>query len=467
MTTVDNSLLVRKAPQNLQIEVTSRCNLKCKMCPLTTGSTLSSSSPDDLTDVVWQHILPLAKRYGAVSLTGYGEPFLNRDFLSFLKELNQANVHIGMSTNGTLLSKSMAYEIASLEYISHINFSIDSPEENSYRSIRGGNVEKALSGLRNYMAVTKYPNRVTVSSVLMAENIKDLVRFPPILAEIGVKKFYLQGLVDQNASCPEEQLYHKPELYECLDEIHQRCKELGIEVTMPLVERLELERNNPKEALRYFDTRAIESGETKQCTVPWEIPFIDREGRVFPCCQASRDSSAIMGNLQHESWEEIWNGQRFREFRKRLLSGGAGVPPICQGCNSVPRGKHPLLYAAKIMPQKSRLSGKRRMKLVVKNIGQYTWTQDDPIRIGTSSPRDRQSQLRHPTWISANRAASFKEKQVPPGGLATFKFAVNPKACPGAELFELVYENKTWMHNTEFTVNIVAPWWRRKASKLL
>lgn len=425
MTIIDDSLSVCETPVILQVEVTSTCNLKCKMCPLTTGSTLSSATPGHMTDVLWHQILTLAKRCGNVLMTGYGEPFLNPNFLSLLKDLNQAQVNIYFSTNGLLLTESMARELASIDRITGINFSIDSPQADSYRYIRGGNVEKALNGLRNLMAVIQKPNIVTVSSILMKRNLKDLVGFPAILAEMGVQKWYLQGLVDTNAWCPEYQLRNDHELFAHLDEIQQQCKELGIEAIMTLPERLELERDNPQESLRYFDATAMEPGETRQCSLPWGLPFLDRDGRVFPCCHASKDVTVVMGDLRRESWDEIWNGPRFRKFRKNLLEGGTATPSICQGCNAVRRGQHPLLYAAKILPERSRLSGKGPMKVVVKNIGPYTWTQNDPIYIGTASPRDRSSRLWHSTWIAVNRVAHFQEEQVLPGELATFGFVID------------------------------------------
>ena len=168
-------LLVCDAPQSLQIEITSRCNLKCKMCPLTTGSTISSASPDHMAEGLQRDILPIARRYRKVILAGYGEPLLNPHLLPFLKELDQAKVEIGMSTNGTLLTASIARKLATLKYLVALNVSIDSPEEDSYRHIRGGQVEKALTGLKNLMAVIDEPQKVSVSAVLMRHNIKHLV----------------------------------------------------------------------------------------------------------------------------------------------------------------------------------------------------------------------------------------------------------------------------------------------------
>lgn len=155
-----DDLLIAEAPQALAIEVTSKCNLTCKMCPLTTGSTLSSATPDDMTTVLWQDILPLAKRYRNVMLTGYGEPLLNPNFLPMLRELNQAQVNFSVTTNGTPITKSVALELASLESMNQLTVSIDSPERDSYRSIRGGDVEKALKGVKNLMATIKDPDKV-------------------------------------------------------------------------------------------------------------------------------------------------------------------------------------------------------------------------------------------------------------------------------------------------------------------
>lgn len=219
MTTIDDSLLVCERPAILQVEVTSTCNLKCQMCPLTTGDTLSSATPGHMTDVLRRDVLTLAKRCGNVLISGYGEPLLNPDFLSLLKELTQSAVNIYFNTNGLLLTESVALELASLDRIAGINISIDSPKADSYRSIRGGNVEKALQGLRNMMAVTPAPHIVTVSSVLMRHNLKDLAEFPPLLAEIGIRKWYLQGLVDQNDSCSEYHLGGDYEALAHLDEI--------------------------------------------------------------------------------------------------------------------------------------------------------------------------------------------------------------------------------------------------------
>lgn len=453
---IDAFSVTRDAPQCLQVEVTSRCNLKCKMCPLTTGDTLSSTKPDHMSDIIWEDIVPLAKRCGEINLTGYGEPFLNPNFLPLLQNLDREGVRIGFSTNGTLLTPEIARELAKLKHIIQINFSIDSPKQDSYRFIRGGDVEKALSGLKNLTAAIDDPRVITISSVLMTQNIKDLVHFPKLLNELGIQNFYLQGLLDYNDQCTEQQLFNNGDLFIYLDEIYKQCEKFSINILMPLSDRLLLERRSPKEAKSYFGNEKSSPGETKQCNVPWEIPFIDREGRVFPCCNASRNSDAIMGNLRDEKWEQVWNGPAFKAFRNGLLEGGDKVPSICQDCHAVSWGQHPLLYAAKILPNESRLSGRGQFKLVVQNIGRESWTQNDPIYIATAAPRDVRSRFTHSTWLSPTRVAHFQESLVNPGERATFEFELSKHFQTEQENFELVYEGKLWMPKTQFQVKV--PW---------
>src|SRR5262249_52204688 len=42
-------------------------------------------------------------------------------------------------------------------------------------------------------------------------------------------------------------------------------------------------------------------------------------GDVFPCCRAP--SELKMGNINKQSVEEIWNGPRYREFRRNMFAG--------------------------------------------------------------------------------------------------------------------------------------------------
>src|SRR5206468_2554138 len=70
------------------------------------------------------------------------------------------------------------------------------------------------------------------------------------------------------------------------------------------------------------------------CRRPWTLMYITANGNVLPCCISpfvERDyDSLILGNAFEQPLSEIWNGERYRDFRTRLLSDHP--PHACEGC---------------------------------------------------------------------------------------------------------------------------------------
>jgi radical SAM protein with 4Fe4S-binding SPASM domain len=436
-------------PYLLQVEITSHCNLKCKMCPLTLEGTPSSLQPGHMQEVAWEQVRRLAQEVGRVNLTGYGEPLANPRFLTALCELDDLGVQTGFSTNGALVTPRTVAALAGLSHLIHVNVSIDSPDSALYHEIRGGRLDPALAGLRLLAAGLPLPKRVSASSIVLDANLDSLAAFPPLLAQIGVKEYLLQGLIDWNPDLRREHLVHGSRLPEHLERIRTACRVHGIRLELQPDTRLDLELREPDAALRLYHGRAeFSAGQTRQCCVPWDLPFINKDGQVFPCCYS--DASALMGDLREQTFTEIWEGEQFRQFRADLL-GGRSAPTVCRRCTAVPVGPHPLnLYAARILQRQSVLRGRTRLKLVVRNTGSVAWTRQTPLCIGTAEKRDRESAYYHPSWLSPTRVASFAEEVVPPGEIATFRFLAAPAVGVPAEVFQLVVEGTCWLPDTLF-----------------
>src|SRR5205085_7291467 len=49
-------------PMAVQVEFTSRCNLRCRMCPLTTKTSSTSATPGPMFDAVFDEVLAIARR---------------------------------------------------------------------------------------------------------------------------------------------------------------------------------------------------------------------------------------------------------------------------------------------------------------------------------------------------------------------------------------------------------------------
>jgi len=66
-----------------------------------------------------------------------------------------------------------------------------------------------------------------------------------------------------------------------------------------------------------------------ECTRIFKQPAIRCDGTVFPCCAIVYDSKYSFGNLNHETFESIWNKKEYRKFRTQFKEGNNQV---CSNC---------------------------------------------------------------------------------------------------------------------------------------
>jgi MoaA/NifB/PqqE/SkfB family radical SAM enzyme len=433
-------------PDSLQVEITSSCNLTCTMCPLTLGATLSSARPGHITDATWRQVLDAATEIGRVNLTGYGENTTNPKFVAMLRALDEREVKTSFTTNGIGVRDVLVAELAKMRHLECINVSIDSPDPEVYRRIRGGDVQRALRGLARISRALRPRVTVTVSSVVMAANVESLAWFPDVLKAIGVDAYVLQGLHDRADVMGDLDVRRHADLMPVLRAVHARGRELGLEVQL---QAGDLGTFDPiaevePESIEFSATR------TRQCMSPWLVPFVDRSGRVFPCCHG--DGRAIMGELGAASLRDVWNGEAFRKFRADLL-GGSALPAICRTCTAVRRlGPHQLRFAGAVESLAREPGARPRIRLRVRNTGIETWTRDWPLAIGKVG--DDASRFWLDTWAAHNRIRYMAEPEVKPGQHATFEFEIGAVERAAPETFSALVEGVTWLPDTRFDLPV-------------
>ena len=120
----------------VRLAVTDRCNLRCKYCMPAHGIDIVTRK-ELLTFKEMYRIIRVLTELGVkkVRLTG-GEPFVRKDFMSFLEMLsfNDLLDAINITTNGALISKHIG-DLEKLQKIKTINLSIDSLQKEKFAEI--------------------------------------------------------------------------------------------------------------------------------------------------------------------------------------------------------------------------------------------------------------------------------------------------------------------------------------------
>ncbi|MFZ4434726.1 MAG: radical SAM protein [Microthrixaceae bacterium] len=438
-------------PFALQIEFTSDCQLRCVMCPLTTGSTASSATPGArLSAVVWADLLEQAERAGQVFVAGFGEPLLNPKCLDLLGDLNERRVRTSFVTNGLAVTADVARRLAGLEHLVHVNVSIDSPDPDVYRRVRHGSLRRALAGL-GHLANVMPLDRLSVSSVAMADNIESLTAFPELLHGFGVAHFVVQGVADYNDFSRSQHVADHVHFTEVIDRIRAACDERAISLDLALPARTGLELDDPAAAAEtFFRAAGAAAEESRICVLPWELPYVDANGAVFSCCNAASVGAPAVDQLGERTLAEVWVDVPFQRFRRSMVDGRT-LPEVCRMCTSAPIGPHPFARFWASVKDQSTDSASGDELVVVRNDGAEPWTADTQVRVGVIRPRDGVSAFETDGWLSPNRPAELIGGEVAPGSIGTIRIPI-AAGVVATQWFQLVVDDVCWLPGTEFEV---------------
>ncbi len=161
----------------LRLAITDRCNLRCQYCMPAHGIDIVNRN-ELLTYKEMYRITRVLSELGVnkVRLTG-GEPFVRKDFMSFLEMLdfNDLLDEINITTNGVLISKHLE-QIENLK-VKSINLSLDSLNREKFKTItrrdQFDKVDEALDLLENSKLNLKL--NVVVQSGINTNEIIDFV----------------------------------------------------------------------------------------------------------------------------------------------------------------------------------------------------------------------------------------------------------------------------------------------------
>ena len=320
-------------PYRIKIQLTNLCNSRCIYCNIWKNKFSSGLTKDRIYKLI-DELANLGTT--EIDFTG-GEALLNKDIIDFISHVTTKGMRAQLNTNGLLLNRNIA-EALVLARLKKLSISLDSFDPNIHDLQRGipGSWNKILQGI-NYVDFfrKKYNHKmdIVIYSVVTKNNFKDLPSLLDLKNKIPFDEINLIPIKDkQNQSL---RLNFK-EIHEYYQEIMpiliNKCLTLkikGIFRTMFFQYGTTPEEINGSCEGEY--TRYLY--ENCSCYIPFIYAYISFTGEVYPCCVAPHhsDQSLIMGNILENSFLDIWNGQKFMNFRNHMKRPSFEICKSCSG----------------------------------------------------------------------------------------------------------------------------------------
>ncbi len=241
-----------------------------------------------MSEEVFERILNEIVNFGIHSayLHFQGEPFLNKNTPEYAQRMKNAGLEVSIFTNGQAFDDNSITKIANAE-IDLIRFSVDGASEESYQKNRiGGEFAKVADNMQKVVDAHKGRNtRIEWQYLPLRNNEHEIEKAREFAKKIGIG-FFTKGFRETDP---------------------------------------ELAPRNPDYLSKFLK---------KPCTDIYKQLGIYWNGDVVPCCY-DVDAAEVMGNVMNTSLYEIWNSQKYCEFRRnvdKVRKNPEQEPELCKNC---------------------------------------------------------------------------------------------------------------------------------------
>ena len=290
-------LLPLENPLAIAIDPSNLCNFHCEFCP-TGDKGLVKQRPNGMMSLelfkkIIDDIAAMNFKLKALKLWKDGEPLLNKNLPQFIEYAKNKGVseQVRVTSNGGLLDR-MAQQLIDVE-LDWLMISFLSLKDDVYFRHTGRkemqdtvlNNVRLLRSLRDQKG-TKKPHTA----------IK-MCKFPYITdEEIASFRAQVEPFVDEVI------LHEEPMDW---DSSHHKDMTLGAG----------LQRRRPKQVCPYawYQVNINFNGEVSICPVDWSF-------------------KTIIGDVSKETFSDVWNGQRMRDFRNMWATQELWRNPVCEKC---------------------------------------------------------------------------------------------------------------------------------------
>ncbi|HEC93652.1 MAG TPA: radical SAM protein [Candidatus Atribacteria bacterium] len=328
-------------PSTVVWEITSRCNLRCKMCWLWGENGIGKDFVKDELDIegIKKIIDDLSSFKPIVYITG-GEPFIRKDMMEIIDYIKDKGMICTLTTNGTLIDDKLAKSLS--DKLDVISFSLDGTKE-IHNEIRGKGVfEKCVRGIKAVLKERKSFPIIKINTTLSDLNYDSISKMVLLADELGVDEIQFQHLwfLDEKYADAHKKVIKKifGITTKGIDGYILGTSKINIDILYNEILKIKnLETNvnisfypdiNTREELkRYYTDLSFHFRD--RCVNPWFSATIRSNGDVTPCPDYYIPEYVI-GNLKNNFFSKIWNSEQAKKFRLTLRE--KGYFPGCIRC---------------------------------------------------------------------------------------------------------------------------------------
>ena len=301
-------------PIYLEVSSFGSCNHRCSFC----GVKSLGYKNDRIASVIFLKRLKEMGRLGVKSImyAGEGEPLFHPNIAEIVSATKKAGIDVAFTTNAVFLEKIFSV----LGDISWIKVSISAGTAKTYKKVhkaKAGDFEKVLKNIMSAVLIRKkndYTCAIGAQIVVLPDNEGEILNLAREISEAGA-----------------DYLVIKPYSPHPLDGVAMDVKNLGYDkdgfrVSLEWIEK-RVSTKNFKVIVRHdaFE-RVKEEWHYNRClAVPFFWGYITATGDVYSCSVFLGDERFKLGNINEQTFQDIWEGDKRRQNWEMMKSFDASA----------------------------------------------------------------------------------------------------------------------------------------------
>ncbi len=291
-------------PIYMEVSPSGACNHRCTYCGL---DYMEYQHRFIDTQIYKERATELAALgLKSIMFAGEGEPFLHKDISEIIKHTKESGIDVAVTSNGVLFGSKMIGQ--TLDAITWIKISINAATPKTYADIHRTDEKDFDRVIENITEAVKYRNghglrsTIGMQMILLPENRHEAVALARIGRDIGADYLVIKSYSQH------------------LKSITTQYKDFSYEDQMGLKEELDKLSTDDfnvifrENAMSKLSTESKEKGRGySHCLALPFWSYIDAGGGVWGCSAYLGDERFLFGNINENTFEEIWTGEKRME----------------------------------------------------------------------------------------------------------------------------------------------------------